>query len=190
MSDVAGVFPSVPDFVAGHPECMRRIEQSNSETAPVRIYVCTTSSAAMPWEALQKRGIAVLAATMALSQSRPVELWVCTSLDGRHGGTSNIMVRINAAPLNLSEACYALCSIGFDRNLTHGYSRWLNGFAGGWSMYGHSESGLRRMLDAEPTDLVVPPSFVTDEQIIKDPVGWVRGVLDKYIKRQEDEMFA
>jgi hypothetical protein len=37
---------------------------------------------------------------------------------------------------------------------------------------------------------VVPPSFVTDEQIIKDPVGWVRGVLDKYFKRQEDEMFA
>ena len=46
------------------------------------------------------------------------------------------------------------------------------------------------MLNAEPTDLVIPPSFITNEQIISDPVGWVRGVLDKYIKRQEDEVFA
>ena len=46
------------------------------------------------------------------------------------------------------------------------------------------------MLKAEPTDLVIPPSFIADEKIISDPVGWVRGVLDKYIKSQEDEVFA
>ena len=46
------------------------------------------------------------------------------------------------------------------------------------------------MLNAEPSDLVIPPSFTADDQIISDPIGWVRGVLDRYIKRQEDEVFA
>lgn len=117
---------------------------------------------------------------------------IYTALDGVKGGFSNIMVKINATPLRLSEACWALCSIGFDRNLTQGYARWLNGFRGGWSCHGYSEEGLRTMLgnDAAPTDLVIKPSFLTDEQIISDPVDWVRGVLDKYIKRQEDEVFA
>ena len=46
------------------------------------------------------------------------------------------------------------------------------------------------MLNAEPSNLVILPSFATDDQIIRDPVGWVRGVLDRYIKRQEDEAWA
>lgn len=184
-TDMVGAFPSVPDYVAGIPENMRRLMDAPSESTPIRIFACTTSSAGMSWEALAKRGTSILAATMGLSQCRPVELWTCTSLHGNDSdGVSNIMVRINAAPLRMSEACHALCSIGFDRNLTHGYARWLNGFNGGWSVHGTGEEGLRRMLKAAPTDLVIPPSYYTDDKIITDPVGWVRGVLDRYINSQ------
>lgn len=184
VPSVAGMIPSVPDYLAGHPECMRTITDCQSEAAPMRIFVCTSSSAGVNWKDLQKRGIAVLAATMALCQSRPVELWTCTAMDGSDG-TTNVMCRINSSPLRLSEACYALCSIGFDRNLTHTFGARANGFTGDWSSYGHTESGLRRMLDTDPNDLVIPPSFLTDDLIIKNPIAWVKQVLSRFQNREE-----
>ena len=44
--------------------------------------------------------------------------------------------------------------------------------------------------DAAPTDPGIKPSFLTDEQIVSDPIARVRGVLDNYIKRQADEVLA
>ena len=42
---VVGNIPSVPDYVMGHPESMRRLTTYESEAAPIRIWVGTNSSA-------------------------------------------------------------------------------------------------------------------------------------------------
>jgi hypothetical protein len=125
---------------------------------------------------------------MALCQVRPVELWAFTALDGHdeEDGTTNVMCRINSAPLNLSEACYALTNIGYDRNLTHAYGYQHNGYTGGWSSHGHSEKGCRAFLKCEANDLVIPPSYVKDEQIVSDPLGWVQAVINKYTQTNEE----
>jgi hypothetical protein len=189
QTDVVGFFPSVPDYLSSHPECMRRIGDSVSEHTPIRIFVNTTSSVGMPWKSLQKRGVSILAAVMALARSRPIELWTITSLDGGDSEcSSNVMVKINSNPLMLSEACYAICSIGFARNLTYSYAAEFNRFSGGWSNYGYDEGGSRKMLKgmAEKEDIVIPPSFLTDELIIKDPLAWVNKTLERFQIAQEE----
>ena len=188
-SAVAGAFPCVPYYLIGHPESMRRLDDVSSDSAPLRIYVCTSSTMSVDWRHLQQRGIAILAATMALSQTRPVELWTFTSFagDGEHG-EYNLMVPINASPLCLSEACVALCSVGYDRNLAMalGYARdtYDGGWAGSVGRHLHDErastEACRRLLGAEPDDLVIPMSSSAFTQITADPVAWVQTILNQY----------
>src|SRR4029450_10054823 len=73
-SSVAGAFPSVPDFLAGIPECMRRRVVQPNELTPLTVWICTTSSGGVEFEDLQRRGVAVLALAMALANARPVEI--------------------------------------------------------------------------------------------------------------------
>ena len=186
---VAGSIPSVPDYLMGHPESMRQLTSYVSEAAPIRIWVGTNSSASINHEDLRKRGVAVLAAAMALSQSRPVELWTFGTMDGNgKWGECNIKVRLNAAPLDLAEACVALSSIGFDRNLTHNWGFAKDSFTGGWAkvVRGHlgDEAELvaacREMLEADAGDLIVPPSSNKFSEVISNPIGWVQKILASY----------
>lgn len=187
---VAGAFPCVPDYLIGLPESMRKLDDCVSDNVPLRIFCCTSSSGVMDWQQLQRRGIAVLAATMALCQSRPVELWTFTPFrgDGEHG-ECNVMVRVNSSPLCLSEACVALCSIGFDRNMgmTIGYVE--DRFDGGWARllkdagFNNEEQTIaacREMLGASEADLIIPPAHVNFQQIYTNPVGWVQTILNQY----------
>ena len=186
---VVGNIPSVPDYVMGHPESMRRLTTYESEAAPIRIWVGTNSSASINHEDLRKRGVAVLAAAMALSQSRPVELWTFGTLRGNgEFGECNVQIRINAAPLDLAEACVALASIGFDRNLTHNWGFVKDSFDGRWARELQSKlhdekaciEGCRQMLGAATEDLIVPPSSNKFSEVISDPVGWVQKILASY----------
>ena len=187
---VAGAFPCVPDYLIGHPESMRKLDDCVSDSVPLRVFCCTSSSGAMDWQQLQRRGVAVLAATMALCQSRPVELWTFTPFrgNGQHG-ECNIMVRVNSSPLCLSEACVALGSIGFDRNLgmTIGYVE--DAFDGGWARIlknagfddeSRTIEACREMLGASENDLIIPPAHASFQQIYSDPIGWVQKILNQY----------
>ena len=42
--DIAGAFPDVPAFLAGDPQCMRRMANQVSDTRPIRIFVGMASS--------------------------------------------------------------------------------------------------------------------------------------------------
>jgi len=188
-SAVAGAFPCVPDYLIGHPESMRQLDDASSDTAPLRVFVCTSSTMSMTWEHLKQRGVAILAATMALCQSRPVELWTFTALkgDGDHG-ECNVLVRINASPLCLSEACVALCSVGYDRNLcmAWGYAndsydgKYARGVRDNLGNEADCTAACRRLLDADEDDLVIPPSSSDFTKITSDPVGWVQKIINQY----------
>jgi hypothetical protein len=184
VQTVAGFLPNVPAYLAGHPLSMFKLDDVKSDTAPVRIYVCTTSSCGVTHQDLAKRGAAVLALCMALAQSRPVELYTFTALDGNQGGKSCCVVRLNSAPLDLGECCAALCHTGIDRIITHGIGD-LNGFTGGWARGANAHDCpqvrelYRGWLGASSTDLVLGSAYYGDP-LINHPVQWVQETLKKY----------
>lgn len=186
---VAGVFPSVPDYLAGHPESMRKLTEQASDQTPLKVFVDIVASCSLTPDQMQTRGTAVLALVMALSSARPVELWTCSALDGAdEDGFTNVMIRIASAPLQLSEACAALGNAATARALLYGLGRRLNGFAGGWSRLGSREEDIRAMLGAhcQPADLVIKPTHANDEDIIKDPVAWLNKTLKRFNATQEE----
>lgn len=193
MMDVAGSSPSVPDFLTGVPECMRRMHYTQSERAPIRVFVCTTSSCGTDFASLNRRGCAILALAIALSNTRPVELWTFTALSGGSRGDAVVKVKIQTSPLALSEACFALTSAGFDRNLTHAMARQHGQSSCGWArgVQGSNrvanEAAARKMLCANAEDLVIPCVYI-DDPIVANPVQWVVNTLMAF-KAREDENF-
>jgi hypothetical protein len=175
---VYGAFPNVPEALAGEIECMRHLQLPQEESTPIRIYYDPTSSAAIDAKDLQSRGCAALALVMALSAIRPVELWCFSDLDAHGTDHANVMVKIQSAPLMVSEACYMMCNPGFARCLMYGYAEKTMGFHGMWGFGDHCEDATARArlmaasLNASPQDLVIPGISVRDE-MVKDPVGWV-----------------
>jgi hypothetical protein len=187
VGTVAGAFPSVPDYLSGHPESMRRLTELESDQTPLRVFVDIVASASLTADQMERRGIAVLAVAMALTASRPVELWTCSALDGADGFT-NVMIRIASAPLQLSEACAALCNPATARALLYALCHKLNHHQGGWAKTGHTEAGLRKMLGTycQPTDLVIKPTHANDEEIIQDPVAWLNQTLKQFSTNQDE----
>lgn len=186
QSDVAGAFVDVPAYLSGSPECMRRKAYQPDERAPVRVLVCTTSSAGIPADKLNARGVAVLALVMALQVSRPVSLAVFTSLDGDRRGDAILINEVGNSPLALSEACFALSSAGFARNLGYGIARALCGYSGLWA---RCVEPLLRPENRDPAcaamkacramlgltgdnDILIPPALINDP-LLNDPVAWI-----------------
>ena len=172
QGSVAGAFPDVPAFLSGDPECMRaRVMQAN-EKAPVRVFVCTTSSCGVSAETLLKRGIAALALVMQLvKQGRPIELWTFTKLDGNgaHEGNSCFMVRMPTAPVDMARIAHCLSACSFDRAIGMTFGRNVTGFKGSWA----AEKDPRKLVNAAPSDIVLGESRYGDD-IIERPVDWIR----------------
>lgn len=186
--DVAGAFPSVPDFLAGHPENMRRRVNEISDRAPVRIYVCTTSSAGVGADILKKRGTAILALVMALAPIRPVELYAFSILGSDHDGESVACTRIPTETLHIGIAANALCGQGWARGLNYGWQEQGPHRANGdWPSryrYGKPEArdyiaDLVRRMGGADRNLHIPPTELHDE-IVRDPVRWVNERLSEY----------
>ena len=180
-----GAFPNVGSFLAGEVDCMRHIQRDPNVTAPVRIYYDPTSSAAIDSDTLVRRGVAALALTMALAQIRPVELWTFSDLDSAGDGLSLICAKLQTNPLMLSEACFALCNPGYARGLTYGLAEVRCNFQGMWG-FGNNDHDekrrtklMREALGASPEDIVIPGIHLHDE-LVKDPLGFIRRELKKY----------
>jgi hypothetical protein len=174
---VAGSYPDIPAFLSGDPECMRaRITRPN-EKAPVRVFVCTTSSAGVSADILLKRGIVALALVMQLvKQGRPIELWTYTKLDGnaKHDGSTCLMVRMPTAPVDMARIAHCLSACSFDRTLAMSFGYAKTGFCGGWA----SQRDARKLVNAGPSDIVLGDAHYTDE-LITQPIKWIQNQLAK-----------
>ena len=174
-----GAFPSVPDYLSGEPDCMRMMAWDPNQTAPVKVWFDPTSSAAIGHEDLAKRGTAVLALVMGLSQIRPVELWTFSDLDAYGKDHALITAKIQTNPLMLSEACFALCNPGYARGLTYSYAERRMDFQGYWGFGDYCEDAgervetMRASLRADPMDVVIPGINRHDE-LLQNPLEWVR----------------
>lgn len=85
----AGAYPIVPMAIGGDPFCMRRKTESAAETAPVRVYLPLSCSCAIKPEEFAGVMADCLAAIVAMSEVRPVELVGYGSLEGNAEMTDN-----------------------------------------------------------------------------------------------------
>lgn len=185
---VCGAYPIVPEYLAGHPMCMRSKEPSG-DLAPVNIYVCTTSSGSIGSEEYMQRGTAILALVMKLQQIRPVNLFVTFECDGGYKDHLDAVqiIPIESRPLNISQACYMLTSTGFSRNLTYSYGEHVQGWAGGWiSDHDHRPGGtpkyrakIKEYLGLGPDDLHLDMISSIDP-MLRNPIAWVNTELARY----------
>jgi hypothetical protein len=201
-ASVAGCFPCVPEFLAGEPECMMDQVMTDSDTAPLAIYIDLTTSEGITADQFHKRGIAVLALTMLLSSIRPVSLHICTVMGADHQTAqmkkagerySIITARIETSPLDLGRAAFALTDVAVPRRLFYASATKAHSFDGMWpklngSSMGQSTSGgyvqrVRELLDVGSEVLYIPAvSLFTGEaaQMVNDPVAWINDKLAQY----------
>lgn len=181
VNDVAGAFPNVPAFLSGQPECMFRRGEAEtlSEQSPMTVYVDCCASAGVSAKKLQARGIAILALILALSERRPIDLYVFASL-GEYDVATVPVVRIEARPLDIAAASYALTAAAFLRQMCMGWAT-PGGYRGGWAFglvptnFAH-QAHMRTILGAEEQDLVIHAAFSGDELVDK-PLEWLKAQL-------------
>jgi hypothetical protein len=189
--DIAGAYPSVPDFLAGAPDCMRRRIRQESDSAPVHILINTVSSGGIPAADLTRRGVACLALAMALQATRGVRLYIAATLHGADtAGRTEYLVRVPSEPLSLAEACTILCDGAVTRGILYGLGRHENGFDGGWPR-GASGAGITYMRGLaaragmpEDTIILTPPSLGHGDdlpEMKRDPVAWVKARLAPFM---------
>lgn len=185
-----GAYPSVPDFLRGFPEDMRRRVSSSDDRAPIRVFVDVAASAGVSVGDFERRGVACLALAMMLSAERPVELYAFCCGTQHAGESATTVVRIPTGPLDVATACAALatpgtCRMGLftlndvaaGRSMTHD---WF-GTCGDRAAY---EAAARETLGAGAGDIVVPVAHKSDP-IVADPIGFVQRTLDEQARRGE-----
>jgi len=177
-----GAFPVVADYLAGHPLSMRRKVHVGSEAAPIRVYVDVVSSGNIGADRLVTRGIALLAMTMILTRSRPVELNVISPVGGPQ--SSIVVFPLPTQPLNVSVAA-GVFTKGIARALTYPFQESRFRFNGGWykGIPGSGDlerytAALRKALDAGPEDMIIAAPHSVDGSMT-DPVGFVQKMIDK-----------
>lgn len=191
ISDVAGMVPNVPAFLAGQPLAMRRRQRDHSERAPVAVIVDTTISAGVSHETLQKRGAAILAFVRLLSARRAVELYagVGVGTDSYRGGAAYVMTRIDTAPLDLARAAFMLCHTSATRLLGYGAAK---GFNGHWP-YGRDALNVVawREVAAQAfphcTDIVAVPGLHLFDPLLRDPTAWILARLAEFGEQGDEE---
>lgn len=185
----AGAYPMVPDFLAGHPNSMRRRVQASDDRSPLRVVIDLTSSCSIDKVDLAKRGIAYLALAMFLGNERPVDIETVVGLGGKHSEASFVVVPIPSRPLDLAVACNALSSPGFSRGLGYEMCYKTPKITGAWPWRmtgGVGPEFVRRereILGLNPEDVLAPPMHYTDPAVT-DPVGFVRRAIEEHTKRE------
>lgn len=195
QSSMAGAYPSVPDYLMNEPECMKILEPEENQRSPITVYYVTTSSAGHKWEDLLKRGIATLAFAMVLAKTRPVNLKLVATLDGKSADKCTLIeINVDLNNIALSTAAYAIASTGFDRNLTHTYGHHHNGFSGHWAWFSYPSdsndkywTNLRHYLKMKDDDILIKGAFLEDKLILEDPIAWCKQQIALYqAKTHED----
>jgi hypothetical protein len=193
QNSVAGPRPCIPSAVAGRPDSMRRPVVVEDDRRPVVIAVDITSSGGIGVETLRKRGTVLLAMTMAIAKTRPVELYVLSALGGWNKAGVNC-IRVGTTPLNLSLASYALSSQGLCRGVGYDYLNRNSGTFGGWAWGLHPTGSDRHKYLENMTKALagpgidfkfIPPVHLRDE-LLTDPVGFIKRSVAE-IEGREDE---
>lgn len=183
-----GAFPAVPEFLTGEPCSMWQQSHGSDDRAPVRIVANTTISAGLDHETILKRGVAVLALVLKLSEIRPVSLTLINAVDNGGKGAHIIALDIPTAPLDLAHAAFAMSHVAWTRALGYAVFDSMK-WDGGWPWRLHpfdgasratAEQRVREAMALEETDVYLHPAHL-DSPEVRDPVKFINDTLAKYI---------
>lgn len=183
---MAGAIPNVPAFIAGRPLAMRRKIRAASDAAPIAIIADLSTSGSIDAKQARRRGAAILALVRALSQRRPIELWVTAGLDANYGEDAGfISVRIDTAPLDLAHAAHALTHVGFPRRILYGLAKEF-GFSGQWPFNSHRALTRSEMeacfapAFAHASETLCLPGIHGHDESLTNPQEWLRKQIEAH----------
>lgn len=183
--DVMGAYPMVPDYLMGIPESMRMRQPREFELAPIKIVMEVSVSSGLSHSQILRRGCAVAALAMRLSEERAVELHCCYG--GRVNGINYVwMAKLDCSPISLNQCVAVFASTSFARmvafNAMSAYSGPDQGSIG-WAFCNPSaerDKDMRKLMGLEPQDLFLQGGFLPDASVMENnPVQWVHNQMEK-----------
>lgn len=186
VPSICGAYPIVPDYLIGLPESMRMQTPVDSDVSPIRIIMEPLVSAGVSDNELVRRGAAVTAMAMRLTEERPVELYVALAM--RKSRTDYCaLIKMDTQPLDISVATAVFSSASFSRmiafnwTLAVGATQQHNIRWGLDSQPGKvREEAMRKVFNLEPQDIVLQGGYLTDAALMqRDPVQWVHNQIEK-----------
>lgn len=188
---VYGAYPCVPEFLAGAPDCMRRMSPQVSDTSPVTVMVATDPAAGVTHEMMVTRGTAIIALVMKLNAVRPIKLSLIsenvTYVD--NSGEYLLVVDINTQPLDLATACFAIAGSSFARHLAFSVTA-HNGHSVAWPAMHDTPAWIPRLQEIgllELQDLFIPAARYEHSQIYSNPIAWVNAQVKRLTQALEEE---
>jgi hypothetical protein len=190
VDSVAGGAVNIGAYCAGSPLCMRQRRRVALETAPLSIVVDICASSSVDSEAIETRGVAVLALLQRLSNVRPVQLFIASAHRSPAGGNVGILIKMET-PIDLATVGNAMASTGFMRHLCFGAEHAIKDFGTGakpWSShseYRRNGAAFWRRLSGDEQTLFIPP-LMDSEEITVSPYQWVEKMLSEYGGMQQE----
>lgn len=193
-----GAFASVPDYLAGHPDCMMKKVHEHSDRSPVNVYVSISTSARVSAQSIRNRGLAVTAFVRELAQSRPVKLFVFSE-GGCYQGAGIVIQTVDISNIleSLSSLVYVLSAVEFARycSLAVDSAKYNSGGSWGYDVHndivynqnGWYRKNIRDILQCNDNDVVIPPMYLYDPDSKlwdNEPHTWVQKMLDVYEKTE------
>jgi hypothetical protein len=127
---VGGGSPCMGAWAAGAPEHMVVVEQTESNVAPIRVFLELGAKSDVSHDDMLAHAMRSVAVAQALSMVRPVEVWACWA-SGTQGHASVVRVRVSS-PFSVAEAAMLACGAGIARGVglgVRGFACGASGFA-------------------------------------------------------------
>lgn len=122
---VFGGFVSVPDYLAGEPECMRVREYHKDAFAPVHIITDSSHCWKVSSETMERRGAAIAALSLRLASYRPTRVSVCGIGGARKSKTRNfarghagiVAIDVDLQSIDIGSASYLIAHPAASRRI-------------------------------------------------------------------------
>tara|TARA_R110000782_G_scaffold259110_1_gene349284 strand:- start:136 stop:1254 length:1119 start_codon:yes stop_codon:yes gene_type:complete len=197
-SSVVGGAPNVGAFLQGSPMSMYRVTDEVSADGNVaRLIVGMNCGGDIPARVLRTRGIACMALARMMQSCRPVELWSTFATQPENidevgngkstGYTDNgriyvsLMTRVSLAPFDVSRASRVLADPFYKRGIMHATAQRLAGqSADMFEGFPFPSADFATIVGATSSDVVVPGIYNAGDEIVADPIGWVKREFEKW----------
>lgn len=186
---------------AGNPMCMYGTTITETDRAPIGVYIDNWITCTVPNEVIERRGVAILALVLALSVYRPVlcKYVAASGASFDHSNDNIQLIPIPTHPMDLGRAAFALCDPMFTRAGVYEMTQTIHNIkgadagpmmgSGAGRFWQRNELG-RWAADRDGAEEVVflhmmddgsDPRFTTD----KAASAWVQETVHKYIHVNE-----